>query len=205
MTSRTLLAAALALTSVVPLAAQSTLAPGTRVRVSAPAFQNATVVSRSAEWQTGTLLRSDSSHLTLRTTAGDELSVPLSLVRRIEVSDGTMPASDAWRRGARQGALIGAGTVGVLVVGVFILDRAPGPDEGPLSEDAFPEEEEDSDFVAFMGTAVPLMAGAAVVGGGLGAIFGSRAQERWTPVVMDRVRVAPIVGGGTGVSLSLRF
>lgn len=194
MTLRTLLAAAL-LFAAAPLAAQSPLAPGARVRVSAPVFENGMEVARSRNLLVGTVLRLDSSQITMQTRTGDELSIPLTSIRRIEVFEGTLSRSAGVERGALQGALVGGGAVATILGAIALGDVIRGCDLGPCDSPG-------------LGAGEParLVAIGSGVGAGIGMLFGARDRSRWTEVDLGRMHISMASSAGaTALALSLRL
>lgn len=197
---RTLLPAGILLLLATPLAAQSVLAPGMRVRVSVPVVRNSVEGASFAAWETGTIKSVDSTALVLQTGEAEEIDIPLSVIRRIEVSEGRMTSSEGWRDGARKGAIAGGGVV-LTLSGITLVTRGledPDCSKGSCREPFF--------LPMTKSGMVRNLAIATAAGAGLGVLFGSRAEERWTAVNLDVVEFA--IGGdmrGTGVSLSLRF
>lgn len=139
------------------LPAQETL-DSARVRVNAPPLT-------FGRGLVGTVTQLDRETLVLQEQrpGGSSLSIPVSLISKIEVSRGRIPAGQASRRGATQGALGGAlvgGGMGLTYW--FVEHRARGND------------------------AMGLGARGAVAGGLLGVLMGSvigtRKQEVWETV-----------------------
>ncbi|MDB4947795.1 MAG: hypothetical protein JWM27_444 [Gemmatimonadetes bacterium] len=179
--SRLLLAFAL-LSAAVPAAAQQpaepyqAIAPGTRVRVSAP-------LALDAKRMTGTLVSIDRAQLVVIQdgfTADLPVRVAIPKLDRIEVSRGRVSGREGMRRGALTGALEGAGT-GLFFAAVF-HHLGPGiHDFGIVHGNA---------FAVFGG-------GFAALGTLIGAETGMRGYERWHVVHVPGQEVAlqPIVDG----------
>lgn len=113
MTGRLLLAAALLVTGAPPLAAQA--APPAPAEVDSLARVRVTHTAFSPRQLVGPLLHADSAAVVVR-HRGDPVGVPLSAVRRIEVSERRLYAGQRLRRGARRGFVVGAVISGALFV-----------------------------------------------------------------------------------------
>jgi hypothetical protein len=173
-----------ALAAVRPVAAQQRrpVWPLERVRVTAPSAglhgAIATVVSRSAH--DITLRLGDPRRSPRRADDPADVTVPLDSVRSMEVSLGV----------GKSQAGIGA-TIGIvfgLVVGYAIGKSQP------------PEW-------FFDPTSVYAVEGA-LIGGGAGALIGSRIRpEHWRPMALryHHIAVAPLPGGRVGVGAALAF
>ncbi|HEX8694593.1 MAG TPA: hypothetical protein VF746_19370 [Longimicrobium sp.] len=178
-----LLAAALALAPAE--AAAQELAPGTRVRVTAP------IASRNSRF-VGTVAAADSARLTVRldpavrqAVPGDSVVIPRALIRRVEVSLGRSVArrSHAAATGAVAGAFVGVG------LGLVLAERHNDNEEQTLHNPW-----ETASVTGPLGAA----AGAAV-----GYLIGQRAREEWRRLPgYASVGVPP--GGGIAVAVSLR-
>jgi hypothetical protein len=182
---------AVAITLTVPvdtLAQQATfLAPGTRVRVSAPA-----VAGKRLE---GTVARLDADTMVVRSDGwGADLAVPLGSVTALDVSGGRK--SRALKFGGI-GAAIGA------VVGTFlmIVDEGTSAPDVDITDDEAPVE-----WVAgpvWQKVRYPVVSAAA--GFGIGAIIGAAFPgERWEAVPLEglRISVAPLPAKGVVLSAS---
>ncbi len=199
MTLRPLVAATLLLASVAPLASQQTTPPGTRVRVSAPAIQDGVTLAHSGDWQIGTLVRIDTAAITLMVRDA-EVTIPMRVVKNFEVSEGMMSTSDAWKKGARQGAIVGGGLVAAFYGLVYLVGPTEVCDEVIAPGDSCREE-------PLRGGEIARLVGiGAVAGSGAGVLFGSRAKERWTPITLPGMRLSVVRGSGaTGLALSMRL
>jgi hypothetical protein len=183
------LAAAIVLAAQVDsLAQQATLAPGARVRVSAPA-----VAGQRLE---GTVARLDADTIVVRSVGwGTDLAVPLGSVTALDVSRGQK--SRALRFGGI-GAAIGA------VVGTFLMIV----DEGTSAPNVhINDEEAPIEWVArpvWQKVRYPLLSAAA--GFGIGAIVGvAFPGERWEAVPLEGLRVSVTPQPASGINLSASF
>jgi hypothetical protein len=177
--------ALLALTAVflaAPALGAQELAPGTRVRVTAP-------IVRGDSRFVGTVTSTDSGRIRLRLdpelAAGhraDTISIPRSLVRRLEVSLGRPGRSRS--RGARTGGLAG------LVAGVG-LGLALG------------NESDRQGLHNPWTTSLWLGPTVGAVGAGAGALLGGSNHEEWRMLRPPRVALA--LGRSTTVSIRLSF
>src|SRR5688572_7199920 len=112
----------------------------------------------------GTLVRADSVSLMVVTERrGARLTIPRSDLRRIDVSGGQRSTGEAFRRGAKVGAIIGAG-IGLVATGIALhADYTSGCDcMIPGS--------------AIVGTMSVLFTGATTIAGGL---IGLAGREQW--------------------------
>jgi hypothetical protein len=155
------------------------IAPGTRVRVSTPGFApTGQYVIGSGSWTVGEVIRIDDDGLTLDTDgSGDEggFTIPLSAVRRLEVSQGTIDSHAAGMSGARRGALIGTLTGGSLVAFHILVGGMPS--EGVTSE-------------GVGGIRLhQMVAGGFVLGTVAGYLSGSSAREQWAPHPVWRLAI----------------
>ncbi len=184
------LAAAIVLAAPVGLLAQdaTSLALGTRVRVSAPA-----VAGQRLE---GTVARLDADTIVVRSDGwGTDLAVPLGSVTALDVSRGRK--SRALRFGGI-GAAIGA------VVGTFLMIV----DEGTSAPTVrITDEEAPVEWVArpvWQKVRYPLLSAAA--GFGIGAIIGvAFPGERWEAVPLEGLRVSVTPQPAPGINLSASF
>ena len=159
-----LIAAALALAS--PAAAQE-LAPGTRVRITAP-------IIRGDSRFVGTVTSTEGGRIRLRLdptvrqdTRMDTISIPRNLVRRVEVSLGR-------GRGGGRGQAARTGALAGMVAGVG-LGMALGAGTGP--------DGVKNPWV----TALWLGPALGAVGAGTGALVGQGVHEQWRIVPPARV------------------
>lgn len=180
--ARTAIATLLLLGLAVPssLAAQvaTALTPGTRVRVAAPTVTDGRT--------TGSLTSIGATAFHLAREDGEMLTVPRDAVEVIEVSAGRR---SHWVRGAGIGALAGLAVSGTLAIA--------GANESDSDLDSL-------DRALYGAFIVVTTAGSALVGGITGALI---RTEQWEPVPTSDVQwgAGPVVGGGVGFSLSLRF
>jgi hypothetical protein len=167
--TRTVLAVVATLFAPSPLLAQSReLEPGVRVRVTAPSFQLSPLIGSFQE------LDARLSRLTLL-TGGDEVEIPISAVRQLEVSQGT-------RSYAGLGAAIGLGAGLTYATTLVILG------EGAMSGD-----------LLYLGYWIAGGTGALV-----GAIVGSLVEtERWEEVPVEKLRISIVSNGRSGFAISL--
>ena len=176
-----LIAAALALAS--PAAAQE-LAPGTRVRITAP-------IIRGDSRFVGTVTSTEGGRIRLRLDPGvrqdtrqDTISIPRNLVRRVEVSLGR-------GRGGGRGQAARTGALAGVVAGVG-LGMALGAGTGP--------DGVKNPWV----TALWLGPTLGAVGAGTGALVGQGEREQWR--ILPPSRVAGIrVARNVTVSIRLGF
>jgi hypothetical protein len=184
------LAAAIVLTAQVnALAQQATfVAPGARVRVSAPAV--------AAQRLEGIVARLDADTIVVRSDSwGTDLAVPLGSVTALDLSRGRK--SRALKFGGI-GAAIGA------VVGTFLMIV----DEGTSAPTVrITDEEPPAEWVArpvWQKVRYPLLSAAA--GFGIGAIIGvAFPGERWEAVPLEGLRVSVTPQPASGISLSASF
>lgn len=162
-----------------PAAAQE-LQPGTRVRVTAPSARGdsrfvGTVVSAE-----GGMIRLRLDPAVKQDTRLDTISIPRSLVRRVEVSLGR---PDGGRAGAaRRGALAG------IAAGVG-LGMALGSGTGRAGKNPWTTS-------LWLGPAL------GAVGAGTGALVGGGGREQWRVVQPPRIAGLPL---GRSVTLSIRL
>ncbi len=190
----TTLVAVLAFVPLTSATAQVTVRPGARVRVTGdfcqPSYSNC--LGGRPEHHIGTFVAWKADTLVVQSN-GDTLSVPASLVTRLDVSQGRRTNTGT---GAGIGFLLG-GVVGAVIGYASYAECVPqgwfsciGPDFGP-------------EVVAVM---VGLVGG---TGGALfGALIGSAIKtDRWQEVPPDRFRlqVAPQRDGRFGLGASVRF
>jgi hypothetical protein len=170
-----------------PLAAQAApgLEPGARVRVTAPSIYRQPEI---AVFET-----IDATDLRIGLIAGGHAVIPLDAVHGIEVSAGR-------RTNRKKGALIGglAGLTGGLVI--VLIDRQDRyGDESVWAAPLFPEIDR-----AIEAAGITIMT---LTGAGLGMVVGTFVRtERWQAAAPPRVHVgiAPVRGGGAGITVSLR-
>lgn len=157
------------------------LQPGARVRVTAP-------VVRGSSRLVGTVASMDSARIVLRldpdarqTARGDTISIPLALVRQVEVSLGRN-AGRGRREGVRTGAITGValGTALGLVLG---SGSDPNGTRSPWT------------------TALWLAPAAGALGAGAGALVGTSQPEQWR-VVPHSIAGVPL---GRNVTVSIRL
>jgi len=186
-------AAALALAAAAaPSAARAQAQPGDMVRVWAGQGR-----------QEGIVVAPVADSLRLAVAHSDTVALAWTEVRRIDVSDGRQPRSEAMRHGLVRGFAYGAAAgavTGFLFGGALChvdADRAPGSP---------PSEGRDCGTAGrVIGTTVGVVGGGAI-GAGLGLLYGS-----WTPRTRwKRARAEPALGmgaapGGMAVQVSLRF
>jgi hypothetical protein len=153
--------------------------PGTRVRVSTPGFApTGQYVIGSGSWIVGEVIRIDEDGLTLDTDGtGDEggFSIPLSAIRRLEVSQGTIDSHAAGLSGARRGAVLGTLTGGGLVAFHVLVGGSP---EDWLNTEGV-------GGIRFY----QMVGGGLVLGTVAGYLSGSAAKEQWGPHPAWRVSV----------------
>lgn len=162
------------------------LAPGTRVRLSAPGIGRRVV--HIAEWRSDTLAVVDH---------GRPVAVPISTIQRLEISHGRAPRLKSAIVGAGLGTLSGmaGGILGVLVP-TLVAGGSCDPDEST------------DDFC--LGTAAWVVIGAAIgapMGAASGLVAGALLPwERWQLVTgFRRPRAGSrSVPGGVGIGLSVR-
>lgn len=162
--------------------------PGARVRVTVPSLNPRLPL-------VGTVASVDGETLVLREDgrADGATTIPLDAIRRLEVSTGQRTVGAGRARGARVGAIAGF-VLGF--VGGFVVDAG--------------QDIENADLGASAGTGLLVGAGGAAGGALLGGFLGGRAREMFIPVALPgaeapRVSVSPARGGGTAVTVTLRF
>lgn len=168
--------------SVLPAQEWVSVAPGQRVKVSAPEARG-TFVVQSAGLDTLVLTSPDGS---------ETRSVPIASISRLEVSGGERSRMSGFGRGAGFGFLIGVGVGGM-------LGFADGDDD--CAEAGWC-------FVELSASEKALLGG--VVIGGLGGMIGgivgvANPGERWRRVPVQRISAGPAPGGGFAASVSLAF
>ena len=181
MSLRTLLPTVLAVLALAAPATAQELRPGTRVRVTAP-------IVRGNSRFTGTVTQADAGKIVLRLDpairqdARDSISIPRSLVRRVEVSLGSS-AGHQRRDAARTGAV--AGLVAGVAVGM-VVGRGSGSEgvKDPLM------------------TSLWLGPAMAALGAGTGALVGREEHEVWRTVPRSPVTVTP---SGRSVTVAIRL
>ncbi|HEX8905933.1 MAG TPA: hypothetical protein VF771_13875 [Longimicrobiaceae bacterium] len=182
-TTRLLLAIAVTVLSSAPAAGQA-LQPGTRVRVAAP-------IIRHDSRFTGTVVSTENGRVLLQLdrtvrqdTQLDTISIPLNLIRRVEVSLGQ-------GSGDLRGPAAITGGVAGLVVGVLAgLLVGSGEDEDGATKNPWPT-------ALLMG---PLVGAA---GAGVGALIGDRPHEQWQTMRLPRPAAGPTAGRGLYLGVSL--
>ena len=125
----------------------------------------------------GGLLAADSLSITVDPERGGErLEVPLSSLRRLEVSLGRRTPGEGMRRGAARGLLVGLGASALLIGSAAIADEQEGPSDGFITATA-----------AAVIISIPLTAATTVTG----ALWGATSPgERWRRVETP-VRIRP--------------
>ena len=169
-----------------PAAAQSAVAPGARVRITAPYLDR----------EIGTLIALTADTLLARGPRGDTLAVPVAAISRLEVSRGRR--KHTWR-GAGIGLLVGTAAGAAISAATYHeSDRSCPATDSFCGFDVSPDRGETVIAGAVLGGAL-----GAAVGGVVGA---SRRKEAWRVVPLDRPRVglAPF-GKHAGVGVSLAF
>lgn len=173
--------------------------PGARVRVSVPRLNNMREIGNSGEWQIGTVAAIDTGAVTVVLERdGSEYRIPMSSLRGIEVSRGTVDPGEGWQRDARNGALVGM-AAGLTVFGVGLLtdeayEAGPACGDDCLSRGILRPT---------AGHAAILIGGGGLLGGLIGGLLGTTSQrERWEalPVPPIRMQVAT-----NGASVSIRI
>lgn len=173
--------------------------PGMRVRASVPRLNNMREIGNSGEWQVGTVTAVDTGSVTLRLERdGSEFRIPMSSLRGIEVSRGTVDPGVGWQRDARSGALVGM-AAGATVFGISVLankayDGQPDCIDECLSRGLLRPT---------AGHAAILIGGGGLLGGVIGGLLGTTShRERWEalPVPPVRMQVAT-----NGASVSIRI
>jgi hypothetical protein len=184
-------AAALALAAAAPSAARAQAQPGDMVRVWAGQGR-----------QEGIVVATAADSLRLAVARSDTVALAWTEVRRIDVSDGSEPRSEAMRHGLVHGLAYGAavGAVAGFIFGDSFCQVEPTL--APGSSDSG-ESRSCGAMGRVIGAGVGVVGGGAI-GGGLGLMYGAWApRTRWK-------RAQPEVGmgaapGGMVVQVSLRF
>jgi hypothetical protein len=187
---RSIIVLAVLLLAALPDAAfPQTLAPGARIRLSAPQHVNTMEVAGSARLQTGTLVEMDTASLTLRTASGATLTYPIEMIRRLEVSTGPRSAERGATRGVVTGALVGGGVMGMII----LIPRVTGPRdaEGPSTILGWKDER-----VLVTGT---------ILGAVVGGILGSTTREGWVRIPGYPAWVVLDARGNAGLGLAFSF
>jgi len=167
-----------------PIAAQrnSEVQPGSRVRLTMPLLGNIGVQdTRVQRPAIGTLLAVDSVSLTARMEQdGTEMTIPFSVIRRLQVSRGSVTIAEGRRNGLRKGVLIGGGAALIFAAAVYGIDAATET----LAEERCRREElvcEASSYLDLTDEARAI--GVGTPGGALvGLAVGGRESERWEEV-----------------------
>lgn len=168
--------------------ADTSIAPGDRVRVTAPSMDLEKGVGTVAALETDTLVVNTGER-------ADALEVPLADVTKLEVHRGQKSRTG-------RGALIGAGVgalAGVATVAIACASTTGGCD---FSESG------GSDELSDLAVATALVLMGTVVGAGVGAIIGLATRvDRWQAVPLDDIRVgpSPVTPDGVAVSVTLRL
>lgn len=177
---------------------ETSLAPGARVRVAAPAIEHGWGVGTLAALEADTIVvEIDAIHSPNRGSqpwhGPDALALALSDVKRLEVQ-----RSQKSRAGT--GVLIGAtagaaaGAIGFAIgQGTLLKECSTGSGCG-LPGDAV--------------IALAFIGGGAVVGAGIGALIGSQSEgDHWEKVPLGDIRVTPslVTPDGLAISVSARF
>jgi len=161
------IAALVLLGSMAAVAAAEDLAAGTRVRVTG----KGTIGSF-----TGSLVEMDSSRLVVRLRDGGTLRMPLTDLRRLEVSRGPSRKLKCGLLGATIGGLVG-----------FVAGTQANEPDGWYSDSE---------------TGLMLSVPAAVVGTLVGVVVG---DEKWRRVEDSRVEVGVVPSRRGGLALAVRF
>ena len=184
---------------------QPRLEPGARIRVSAPQRDRGIVARHTTGWVVGTLRETTPTALVVQTDPADPASsveIPFDVIRGLQVSAGETDPRESTVRGAKRGALFGAGAAVVYVGFLKVLaNHRCTFDEGGQLDPCY----ESNPLFSTEGSAIARDVVVGVAGGAaIGALFGSSAgsRERWVGVRRPRVGVAPATGGGTRISLS---
>ena len=163
--------------------ADTSVAPGDTVRVTAP--------SMDMDDSVGTVAALETDRLTVQVEErADALSVPLADVTKLKVRRGQ-------KSNAGKGALIGLGVGAAAGVITALLSCADSQCDWDNAGD---------DVTGY--TAVVLGAGGALLGAGIGAIIWSSIKtDRWQTVPLDQLRVGPssVDADGVAVSVTLRL
>jgi hypothetical protein len=182
-----------------PLQAVPLVQPGARVRVSVPQLNSFREVGNSGEWQIGTVQSIDTAAVTLRMERdGSEFRIPMSVLRAIEVSRGTVSPGEGWTHDARSGGLAGM-AAGATVFGVTLLthkayDAAHCDPNCTLSKGLLRPT---------AGHAAILIGGGGVLGALVGGVLGATSRrERWESLPVPPVRMQV---SATGATVSIRI
>jgi hypothetical protein len=163
--------------------ADTSVAPGDTVRVTAPSLDMDDSIGTVAALETDTLTVQVEER-------ADALYVPLADVTKLEVRRGQKSRTGG-------GALIGAG-VGA-AAGVITALAACGDSNCEWDGDT-------TDVTGYV--AVVFGAGGALLGAGIGALIGSASKtDRWETVPLEEIRVGPssVDADGVEVSVTLRL
>jgi hypothetical protein len=182
-----------------PLQPVSLIQPGARVRASVPQLNALREVGNTGGWQVGTVVAVDTGSLTLRLERdGTEFRIPMSSLRALQVSRGTVEAGEGWGKDARTGLLAGM-AAGATVFGITVITHK-----------AYDDHNCDPDCELSKGLLRPSAGNAAIlIGGGgvLGGLFGAQLgrtsrRERWESLPVPPVRMQV---SATGASVSIRI
>jgi len=157
------------------------VAPGARVRVTAPTVAEGIVV--------GTVASAHSDTLVLEVNEDSLLAIPLTTVTSLEVSEGQSSS-------AGSGAVVGglAGLVAGALIASSIVEESSGSGFAAGDYDG---------IVATVGGAVAGLFVGAIVGAGIGSAI---MTENWKDVPVDEIRVGLLPAfDGVAVSASIRF
>jgi len=182
-----------------PLHPVPLIEPGARVRVSVPQLNAHREVGNSGEWQVGTVVEVDTGSISLRLERdGTEFRVPMSSLRALQVSRGTVAAGVGWGRDARTGFLAGM-AAGATVFGLTVVTHK-AYDGGDCDPDCNLSK---GLLRPSAGSAAILIGGGGVVGGLIGALLGGTSRrERWESLPIPPVRMQV---SATGASVLIRI
>jgi hypothetical protein len=164
------------------------IAAGTRVRASLPTRVGNRDVAGTDAWQTGTVVAADETALTVRLDRdGTEFRMPLSGIRALQVSQGTVARGQGWQRDATRGAAGGA-VAGAVVMG---LDYVFQQGRESQREGCYQCDPSDTGILRpTLGRTALVVGAGTLVGGVIGTLVGNtRQRERWQPVNPRAIQV----------------
>jgi len=157
------------------------VAPGARVRVTAPTVAEGTVV--------GTVASAHSDTLVLEVNEDSLLAIPLTTVTSLEVSEGQSSSAG--------GLAVVGGFVGIFAGALIASSNVEESSSGGLAGGGYERE------LATVGGAVAGLFVGAIVGAGIGSAI---MTENWKDVPVDEIRVGLLpAADGVVVSASIRF
>jgi hypothetical protein len=175
---------------------------GMRVRASVPERFGNRDVAGSDNWQSGMVRAVDDASITLQVDRdGSIFRIPVSEIRALEVSQGTVARGQEWQRDATRSA-VGGAILGGVVTGVAFLVEA-GRD-APFYCNVHCSRVKNAGLLhPTVAHTVIMVGGGALVGGLIGTVMGNaHSRERWLPVNMRAIQLDV---GPSGGAVAIRF